>query len=436
MDSYNNTKYKTQGRRQAENQDQATYQRPRQNFIPNPNSYMTRQFPFPDPTYHAPGEFTSFPSSHDQNGSYASQTQAGSISAEASEHPFSLAALLDQRSRSSVTATAAGPTSSGVASSASSQETIRPPIHTVTFNNTAYKVVQILQAPSNRNSSMSHGVRLLQHPNGTMRVEKRLSMTGGSRKACSDAEMEALHQIVKAGGSNHINVFHEASWLTGASYGSLLLEHCDSGTIQDYVMGRVNPPQLVDESFCWHVLQGLCAALAMCHNGIKDPIAPQNKPPSWNMIAHLDIKPANVFLSSKGVSGFQNAPWPRVVLGDFGCAVSYKDILSGRVSREVVPHGTPGWMAPETEPDGNGVPRARYGWKTDIWQMGGVIQVLCLRSAEPDLTRIGAGRPCGTAYSSDLNNVISHCMKPDLNSRPTAVDVAQEVRRQMVRRGL
>ena len=283
---------------------------------------------------------------------------------------------------------------------------------------------------------MSHGIRLLKHPNGTLRVEKRLLMEPRSKRERAEVEGNTLLRIADAGGSPHINHIYEAFWATDNPHSSLILEHCDKQSLQQFIDHQVRSRKLTDETFCWHVLRDLSAALSMCHYGVRDPLNKQFKIANWNMICHLDIKPGNVFLSSKRAPGHEHETWPRVVLGDFGCAVSCKDIVSGKVDREVPPFGTPGWFPPECRQEDKVSFKGQYGWRTDIWQLGGLIQTLCYCMAEPLMARVEQGEPVGASYSFQLNTMISRIMTREFNVRPTAVDVAEGVNHLMHKRGL
>ena len=115
-----------------------------------------------------------------------------------------------------------------------------------------------------------------------------------------------------------------------------------------YIEKQSRSGKPISEEFCWHVLAHMSAALSLCHVGIPDPTKPQYKFQKWNCICHLDIKPHNVFLSSKLAKGHENDKFPRVVLGDYGCSVTKRMIDSDKAHKDYVPGGTEGWYPPES----------------------------------------------------------------------------------------
>lgn len=99
------------------------------------------------------------------------------------------------------------------------------------------------------------------------------------------------------------------------------------------------------------------------------------------------------------------------------------------------PFGTFGWFPPETNVERNGTLVGEYGWKSDIWQMGGLVQVMCRQSINPDMSKVAVGRPCSDKFSPELNKIVSQCMAANPRSRPTAIDVARQVKVYMDQRG-
>lgn len=292
-----------------------------------------------------------------------------------------------------------------------------------------YTFVRMIEPPTNAKGMMSDGVRILKDLSGELVVEKRLRMDDKSSKDRAGAEVKALEQIKNAGGSPHINRLVEALFSKGDSHSSLILEYCDQGSLKDVIDTSRRCGELLSEQFCWHVFLQLSSALALCHNGVRDPLNPNDRPREWNTLCHIDIKPANIFLQSKKVAGYENVPWPTVVLGDFGCAVTKRDVKDGKVSCNMIPFGTDGWYPPEANSEEiRSIEMGLYGRQTDIWQLGGLVLVMCHKLNYPDMRLVASERPCSSNYTTALSQAVQNCMARKPSMRPTAIDVFRGVR--------
>ncbi|KAK4549570.1 hypothetical protein LTR36_006567 [Oleoguttula mirabilis] len=299
-----------------------------------------------------------------------------------------------------------------------------------------YEIIKSIDPRSDKpeNKGMSYGIHLVRNiKTGFLFVEKRIKMNTESRKERAIAEVDALLQIRRAGCSYSINLIIERFWDGATAYCSVILEHCDGGTVAEIIDQSLKAERHVTDNFAWHILTGVTKALCFIHDGLDVDLPNAQAQPRWNTICHLDLKPGNVFLSSRD----QKGSYPRVVLGDFGCTVTWDDIKTGKADRATQWHGTPDWHPPEIhmDPDGAGI-LGRYGIPTDVWQMGAIIQVMCRRVVYPRQELVDEGRPCGRRYSGDLNNMIGRTMHNEYVKRPKAVDMVGEIRRQMAMRGL
>lgn len=266
---------------------------------------------------------------------------------------------------------------------------------------------------------------------GQLFVEKRLRTQNQQDHRRTSFEVNALLQL--KGIAGNILQLEEAGQMTGSPYASLVLEYCDSGTIRDHVDRYTAERKSTPEPFAWHVFAGLTAALCACHYGIIDP---QDTRPmrGWDTLCHLDVKPSNVFLTSKG----RNSAYPRVVLGDFGCAFKEVDMYSGAAQEMMQEFYTPDWLPPESRPvsySRRGI-AASCGSHTDIWQAAAVVQAMCRLLGAPHQGLVEEERPCGGKFSAALNNAVTCCMSADPKDRPTALDLVAEVKKEVAVRGI
>lgn len=246
---------------------------------------------------------------------------------------------------------------------------------------------------------------------------KRLTIARAGR---ARAETNVLLQIRNVGEPRHLNSLKQFLWDIETKTPSVILEFCDLGNVEQDIRRHMNNRMSrYHEKDLLITFASLAKALRFLHDGV-DVDRPEVVNPGWNTIAHLDLKPANVFLTSKGAKGIQ----PRVVLGDFGCAVTREDVVDNRSSAWQISYGTPGWYPPET----NDRIAPRYGKPTDIWQLGGVIQVMSLLSTSPSMNMVRRGFPCSVDYGASLNDMVSLCLNQDYAKRPKIADLVDHLK--------
>ena len=114
---------------------------------------------------------------------------------------------------------------------------------------------------------------------------------------------------------------------------------------------------------------------------------------------HRDIKPDIIFLCRQRYS-----PDPRVVLGDFG--VARRPDIRRDDCRETL-SGDPDWLPPE---------HPFYGFRSDIWAIGAVVQEACRLNGPPSrhgFRYLGLG----PSYSEDLQDLVADMMIPGYDDR-------------------
>nr|POE75457.1 serine/threonine-protein kinase kin3 [Quercus suber] len=274
------------------------------------------------------------------------------------------------------------------------------------------------QEQQGQSRTMSDGLfRVRRVGSATVYAMKRLKL---DRPGRTRAEVNVAEQIRETGSPRHLNLLVKLLLDDVTMQASLLFELCDMGNVEQAIHKHRAACTRYEEKSIWIHCAGLVKALAFLHEGV-DLDRSEIKVPGWNMVAHLDIKPANIFLSSQG--GKDGVP--RIVLGDFGCAVSRDDVMTGRASKWTIGYGTTGWYPPEAANRGN----PRYGKPTDIWQLGGVLQVISLLSTLPSLSQLGRGEPCSRDYSKALNHFVITCMYARPEARPSILTLAKRLKK-------
>ncbi len=266
---------------------------------------------------------------------------------------------------------------------------------------------------------MSTAVQLVRHRrDGRKYVEKRIEVSGSMAQRGA-AELEILERIRRyARTHRNMNILAE-SYLVNSRERCLILEYCDQGSLTKMIKDYKRQQRNISEDRLWHILLGVANALCFLHYGILDATQSTSRTSGWNTTCHLDIKPCNVFLASS------SSRFHRVVLGDFGCAVSQRDKDSGREHRTQQEAGTPDFYPPEGR---SGYHSRRYGLETDIWQLGALIQVLGRLLHVPDRARLVSSSPVGSSYSAALNDVVHALTRDDYRKRWTADEVVRYVR--------
>uniref|UniRef100_A0A1B6FIW2 non-specific serine/threonine protein kinase n=1 Tax=Cuerna arida TaxID=1464854 RepID=A0A1B6FIW2_9HEMI len=177
----------------------------------------------------------------------------------------------------------------------------------------------------------------------------------------------------------------------------IIMEWCEGGDLASVIQQHKRRGNCVEEVFVWRVLYQLGRALQACHSYLHDVT-----------VLHRDVKPANVFLDSRG----------NIKLGDFGLA----RVLRREQSFSETIVGTPYYMSPEV------IKGNKYDRKSDIWALGCLVYELCALSPPftscdinqlATLIRDGRFDPIPANYSADLQKIIELMLSVEHQYRPT-----------------
>ncbi|KAJ3607708.1 hypothetical protein NHX12_024759 [Muraenolepis orangiensis] len=174
-----------------------------------------------------------------------------------------------------------------------------------------------------------------------------------------------------------------------------------------------NQPANIDEATAWAYLCDLLLALQHLHS---------------HGFVHLDVKPANVFLTQSG----------RLKLGDFGLMTKLQQGGAGPVLKEDLQEGDPRYMAPE-------LLRGEYGPAADVFSLGvSILELAC----NMEVPKGGEGwqqlrKGClptelTNVLSSELRTVLKMMLAPKPSERATVPHLLSlpSVRRHVWRRRL
>ncbi|SMQ45087.1 unnamed protein product [Zymoseptoria tritici ST99CH_3D7] len=245
---------------------------------------------------------------------------------------------------------------------------------------------------------MSTAVNVVQdRSTGKVFVQKCIRVRQPKQMKRFRAELNTLQRIQKYGGSINLNNLIEFEASSRSPEAILILEYCDRGSLEDMMNSAATMGRPLPEAQAWNILLGVGMALGFLHKGVSR----QGQIPNWDMTFHLDLRPCNIFLSSRGGQyGF-----PRVVLADFGCAVKASEVIRGKEDSFFQPCGSSFWYPPE----GLGqtlIPH--YGVKTDVWMLGATVHTFCGLLKIPNRLVLNSAVPCGLLYSASLNRSVAH----------------------------
>ena len=206
-------------------------------------------------------------------------------------------------------------------------------------------------------------------------------------------------------------------------------EWCNRGSLHDFVFSYVDHEQRIPELILRHIMESLAEAVRYCQQG---PVGSEKE--RWNTVYHRDITLHNVFLAD---SPDPDNP-PRVVLGDFGLAITKEDIRSKKgASTEnhvgIRDEGDENYMESLFEEFFAPPEFPHFHCKSDVYQIGVVMYCLMFKLIRPydyiapllkDKTvasldeDVWDQEDCYEArYSDELLETVSGCLVADASLR-------------------
>ena len=224
--------------------------------------------------------------------------------------------------------------------------------------------------------------------------EKQALYRTGMR--CFLEEGRALAQI------SHPSVVHVLNFLHANDTVYLVMNYLEGASLQQFIMTAVslNQPKVFRESTIRSLFDEILRGLRVVHQ---------------HTLLHLDIKPANIFITEDD----------RAVLIDFGAA---RNVLHND-GTYLQPMFTPGFSGPEMRQKGKPI-----GPWTDIYAIGACIFSCMKGHPPPDVAR-GEGESqlsqymlqLRTNYSENLVDIVRRCMAQDPQNRPHSVYAVQKM---------
>ena len=213
---------------------------------------------------------------------------------------------------------------------------------------------------------------------------------------CFLEEGRALAQI------SHPSVVHVLNFLHANDTVYLVMNYLEGASLQQFIMTSVSLKQtkVFRESTICSLFDEILRGLRVVHQ---------------HTMLHLDIKPANIFITEND----------RAVLIDFGAA---RNVLHND-GNYLQPMFTPGFSAPEMRQTGKPI-----GPWTDIYAIGACIFSCMKGHPPPDIAR-GEGvsqlsqymLQLRTNYTENLVNIVRRCMAQDPQDRPHSVYAVQKM---------
>jgi len=210
---------------------------------------------------------------------------------------------------------------------------------------------------------------------------------------CFFEEGRALAKIV------HPNVVRVLNFFRANDTVYMVMAYESGHSLQEQISRLLAKGQRASEGFIRQAFNGVCGGLREVHA---------------NMLLHLDLKPANIYLRTDGTP----------MLLDFGAARQ----TINTDSPTLAPMYTPGFAAPELYARG-----ATLGPWTDIYSIGAAVYA-CMAAAPPqaaDARKAQDEMPARFAklegaYSEELLAMVKSCLALDPLARPQSVFAVQK----------
>jgi serine/threonine protein kinase len=213
---------------------------------------------------------------------------------------------------------------------------------------------------------------------------------------CFLEEGRALAQI------SHPSVVHVLNFLHANDTVYLVMNYLEGASLQQFIMTAVSlhQPKVFRESTIRSLFDEILRGLRVVHQ---------------HTMLHLDIKPANIFITEND----------RAVLIDFGAA---RNVLHND-GKYLQPMFTPGFSGPEMQQKGKAI-----GPWTDIYAIGACIFSCMKGHPPPDIAREQGVSQLSqymlqlrTNYTENLVDIVRRCMAQDPQDRPHSVYAVQKM---------
>ena len=213
---------------------------------------------------------------------------------------------------------------------------------------------------------------------------------------CFLEEGRALAQI------SHPSVVHVLNFMHANDTVYLVMNYLEGASLQQFIMTAVSlhQPKVFRESTIRSLFDEILRGLRVVHQ---------------HTMLHLDIKPANIFITEND----------RAVLIDFGAA---RNVLHND-GKYLQPMFTPGFSGPEMQQKGKAI-----GPWTDIYAIGACIFSCMKGHPPPDIAREQGVSQLSqymlqlrTNYTENLVDIVRRCMAQDPQDRPHSVYAVQKM---------
>lgn len=178
----------------------------------------------------------------------------------------------------------------------------------------------------------------------------------------------------------------------------MIIEWCDGGDLRFVINKLHSQSYSLGKAFLRHVQLHIGSALVYLHCGILFDVetgecrwparSSRGKGKIWNRISHRDVKPDNIFLRWNGKVDSTSSPFPDLVLGDFGNAITERafESIFYDDGRNIEPPKRNTFCGQNYGPPeffllngGDDLERVSISSSFDIWQFGATLYELITR---------------------------------------------------------
>ncbi|PVH98709.1 kinase-like protein [Periconia macrospinosa] len=288
----------------------------------------------------------------------------------------------------------------------------------------SFSSLQVVRQLSVDAAENNEGIFLVRdQANNRLLIEKRFKLFD-IWNGFAQREIDILFQLRGHRNITSIEGYYLHDGTPDDTKGSVWLEYCDQGTLEDSINQHDDEDRKIPEPCIWYVFLQLAEAVRYCQMG------PFNAPcPQWDTIFHLDLNPSNVLLEGEVEHRF--GKFPRVLLADFGCSMRLSTQMENARLLEENPEAdvplpfTCDWQNAEYSPPET----PSFNLRSDIYQIGLVIYCMIVTDSaiSPNTDLVQGLWSEGDVYTAPLLRLVNACLENEPARRPDIIQLIQMI---------